>query len=223
MKIHFLHAALGWLFLVTSTQAAVIVAQYDFPASAGTTLPSASTDSDSGSTASSLSVNSALGGSGISSTSGNLANCLFLKGPNNSTEALAFSNTKFITFDVTPTTDGLSYSSLSFDYYRDTTASATSYALYASTGTFTSGSHIAVGTLSGTGVWNSVSLPLSSIPSLQNVTGKETFRMYFWGAGDTGTPTRFDNIVVSVPEPASIVSTGLLGLTLLGVRRRRVA
>jgi hypothetical protein len=212
--------------LPRSVQAAT-VALYDFGTGAGTL---ASSDTDANSTASSIAFSSALStaGSGISTSSGNPVDSLFLKGANNSSESAAFTAGKYITLTITPVSGTLSFSSLSFDYRRDVSQGPTSYALYASTtGSFTSGSHLDVNptafTVGGTSFTN-YSVDLSGISSLQNVASAIQFRLYAWGAADTTNVLRLDNITLNtaaVPEPETwtLLAGGAAGLALLRCRR----
>lgn len=225
-----LMVAVGGLLIANSAQAAV-VALYDFPTVSGTTFPSPSSDTDTNSTAGGLALGAgftinASTGAGISTVSGNPVNSLFLRQSDNTTEALAFSGNKFFTFTVTPGVGKkLSYQSLTFDYRRDTAGSAKSYALYASaTGSFTSGVHVATGTMSTTDFSAADTIDLSTVTAFQNISDPVTFRLYIWGATGASASTqvaRFDNITLSanIPEPAAC---GLLlgGLSLV-LRRRR--
>ncbi|WFB35159.1 PEP-CTERM sorting domain-containing protein [Kiritimatiellota bacterium B12222] len=203
--------------------ASMVVAQYDFPGDQGVSLPSASTDTDTTSTASGLSLGAGLpttGGSpsGISIVTGNPVNALFLRNTNNSTEAYAMSAERYITFTITPN-ETLSFTSLAFEYYRDSETSANQYSLRSSADTY--GSTIANGSMTGTGSFTPASIDLSSTLNLQNVSTATTFRLYIWGAGDTGKISRYDNIqLLAIPEPSSVLMLGL-GFIFVGVTMRR--
>lgn len=213
-----------------------VIAVYDFPGSQGTTLPSASTDSDAGSTAGSLSLAPYLapsGGfnpsgttsSGISSSSGNPVNSLFLRTTNNSTEANAVLFDKYFTFTLTSST-ALNFTSLDFDYFRQATTSATSFALRTNAGGDNFSTTVASGSLTGTGAWNSISMDLTGVLGLQNITSATTFRVYIWGSSGASADaqiTRFDNIelnALAVPEPGTYALLSLAGIVVL-LRRQR--
>ncbi|MFA6288345.1 MAG: PEP-CTERM sorting domain-containing protein [Opitutaceae bacterium] len=214
-----------------SLAAGTVTGLYEFGANASS--PSfASTDADAGSTAGSLALSASLttAGSGISTTSGNPIPQLFLKGVNNSTEALAISGAKYITFTITPVAGTLSFHSLSFDYNRDTTTTAKFYGLYVSTVGFTAGSSIDTNSTAFSSVttFTNYSVVLSGIPSLQAVSGPVVFRLYFWGGTDANAIIRLDNIsltTAAIPEPSTyaLVASAGLFLLVLGRRQRRSA
>lgn len=193
-----------------SAAISAMVAIYDFPTSAGTTLPSASTDSNASSSAGTLSVGSGFtGASGVSTGSGNPVNSLFLQGAANSTEANAFTASKFIAFTLTPSV-ALNFTSLSFDYRRDTSTAGNMLDLYASTGSFSSGVHVAEVSLPtvSTSAFTNLSIDLSSISGLQNISVPMNFRMYIWGGTNGAAINRFDNVTLNaaaaVPEPSTV-------------------
>ncbi|MDF3056647.1 MAG: hypothetical protein K0R17_862 [Rariglobus sp.] len=204
-----------------STAADTVSALYQFGVNTTTTY--ASTDADANSIASSITLGSGFTTSGISTTSGNPVPTLFLRPADNSIETNAFNGNKYIQFTISGGT--LSFSSLSFDFYRDTGASAKFYALYFSTtGSFTNGTHVDANAtaFSPTATWTNYSVNLSDMPGLQSVAGTATFRLYFWGATDQTTPFRLDNLTLTtasaaIPEPSTyalVVSGCLLLVTL---------
>ena len=130
---------------------------------------------------------------GISTTSGNPPNCLFARAVNNTTEAFAISGNKYITCTVTPGST-LSFKSISFDYSRDSSASATNFSVRSSADNYAA--TIGSGTLTALNSWTAAEIDLSSVAALQNVSTAKTFRIYFWGGTDQTTVTRFDNIKV---------------------------
>lgn len=232
MKSAFSLLAASALLGIASHSQAATVALYEFPTVAGTTFPSPTTDTDLNSTASSLSVGAGTWGKGISTGSGNPVNSLFLQGLDNSSEAKAFEFNKYFQFSVAPVSGTLSFDSLSFDYRRDSAGSGGQIALYVSTtGSFTSGANIFLGTLSNVSAttFSNFSIDLSSISALQTVGTTATFRLYAWGASG-GAPasqiTRFDNITLTtaaIPEPSTYALFASGGLFLLALNRRRSA
>jgi glucose/arabinose dehydrogenase/regulation of enolase protein 1 (concanavalin A-like superfamily) len=170
--------------------ASITSTDYQFGTSTATY---ASTDSDAGSAAGSMSFGAGFTTGGISTTSGNPPNCLFIKAANNSTEALAISGNKYITCTVTPGS-ALSFKSITFDYTRDAAAAATGYSVRSSADNYAA--TIGSGTLAGSNAWTAASIDLSTVAALQNTGTAKTFRIYFWGGTDTTTVTRFDNIQV---------------------------
>jgi hypothetical protein len=165
-------------------------ADYQFGTSTATY---ASTDSDAGSTAGSMAFGAGITTGGISTTSGNPPNCLFVKAANNTTEANAISGNKYITCTVTPGS-ALSFKAIAFDYTRDAAASATNYSVRSSADNYAA--TIGAGTLTGLNSWTAASIDLGSVAALQNASAATTFRIYLWGGTDTTTVTRFDNIKV---------------------------
>lgn len=205
-----------------------VVALYDFPGSQGTALPSASTDSESSSSASGLNIGPGLQGgssqstSGISSLTGNPVNALYLRRTNNSTEQYAVEWDKYVTFTVTPTTE-LSFTSLSFDYYRQTSDAATNFALRTDANGDNFTTTIASGTMSGVSTWNAAELDITGVSSLQNVTTATTFHLYVWGSSLETAISRYDNIELNatlVPEPTSLALLGVGSLFIMRRKRR---
>lgn len=193
-----------------SLAADTVSALYQFGVNTTTTY--ASTDVDADSTAGSLTVGAGFTGSGISISTGNPVPALFLRPADNSTETNAFNSpNRYIQFTITPVDGTLSFSSLSFDFYRDTAASPKFYALYFSTsGSFTNGAHIDANStaFSSTASWTHYTVALSDMPALQSIAGTATFRFYFWGATGSTDLIRLDNITVStaaaaIPEPST--------------------
>lgn len=216
------------------TANADVIALYNFPSSQGTTLPSASSVSSSLATAGGLDLGAGFPTdsgqtSGISSSSGNPANSLFLRQANNSTETFAVNADKYITFSLTPSS-AVDFTSIEFDYRRDSGSSATDYALRSDAGGDNFSTNIGSGTMSGagTGSFTSASpLDLSIVGSLQNISSAVEFRLYIWGADSDSAITRFDNIEVNatlIPEPGAFaLIASAAGLLLISFRRLRKA
>lgn len=220
----------GTAFLIlTLSSPGTVVALYDFPGIQGTTLPSASTDSEASSTAGDLNLGAGLpltgtNSSGISNSSGNPVNSLFLRNVNNSTEGNAVTGNKYITFSVTPSS-ALNFTSLSFDYFLASASSAEFFALRSDAGGDNFTTTIASGTLTTINAWTAnTPLDLSSVTSLQNTGSTVNFRFYVWGAAAITDITRFDNITLNasvVPEPGTTMLFGLGSIALLVWRRFR--
>lgn len=212
-SLQILLGAILTLGVFTQQADAVVVAYYDF---SGTL---ASTDADSNTTATNITVGSGQTG-GLSGSNDHF----FMRPVANSTEAFAFSANAYYTFTLTPSAGAISYTSLNFDYRLDASGGEF-FALYASpTGTFVSGANVATGALTVTPTLLNYNIDLSGIASLQDVSTPMTFRMYVWGAVGGTDVTRFDNITLNatpVPETNIAGLMGLAGLGLFAIRRRR--
>lgn len=216
------------LHILNCAAQADVIALYNFPPGQGTTLPSASTASSPLAVAADLSLGDGFPTisdqpSGISSSSGNPVNSLFLRQTNNSTETLAVDFNKYITFSVTPSSS-LNMTSLDFDYFRNSGNSATDFALRTNADGDNFTTTIASGTMSGSSTWTGVPLDLTGVSDLQNIGSGVEFRLYVWGANANSDIVRFDNIAlnaVAVPEPGTFAAILGLGALLLVSRRLR--
>lgn len=219
--------ATGFLLWANTVCAAVLV-QYGF----GTTSPGtlAPTSVFSGLTASAIAAapsgingvgsgwGTGTGGNtfGISTTTGNLPNALFTRGPVEATEGTAHDSARYFSLTLDPDSGmQMSLSSLTFDYFRDSSTSNSAFFLRTDADNFST--TIASGTLSGNGAWTPRSVNLSAVTSLQNLTQAVTLRIYFYGSSTDTRITRYDNFslngdMASIPEPG----IGLLMLTGLG-------
>lgn len=171
--------------------------------------------------------------SGISTSVGGPANSLFLRNATNTSEALAITNNKYISFTITPTTP-VSLTSLSFNYLVGTISgsiSATNYFLRTDAGGDNFNTNMGSGTITNTspGFAAATSVDLSSASTLQGLTDPTTIRIYFYGGvigGDlngNNSVTRLDNLTLNaIPEPsgAALLTVSLLGCLI--VRRRRI-
>jgi hypothetical protein len=216
-----------------SARAAVLV-EYGF----GTDSASATyqpTSSSAGVTGSAITAASGFTGlvsgnarSGISTTSGNPINCLFTRGTDDTDEASAVANSKYFSLTLTPGSgQTIDLSSLTFDYRRDASSSASTGILRTDAGgdgftTDVGGSFSMTGTSTST-FTTGPTLDLSGVASLQNVTLPVTFRIYIFGGTKDTAVTRYDNIAFNgtVPEPTTAGVLCLAGMGLTLARRRR--
>lgn len=180
------------------------VARYTFDPPQGTSLPVSSSISDASVSASGFGKGGGFwdAATGVGTGVGAPPNCFYFIRSNRASEQAAFNAGTYLEFTVTPSVT-TSFAELKFDYARGPSG-VNSYAIYASSGIFTFATHrVKFGTLPSTGgntIFTSTPLAvdLSDVPSLQNVTGPITFRIYLWGSGWASEGSRMDNVSLSV-------------------------
>ena len=138
-----------------------------------------------------------------------------------------------ITLDFSAAAAPVSVSEVSYRYYLTGSVTDGAYASHllldsfaAPIGTFTADDEIGtdpiVGTNSNTDSNNIATIDTSNISVLQNLSGEITLRIYVTDEqGQSGHRHVIDDITISsIPEPGSL-ATGLFGLGVLCLRRRR--
>ena len=211
--------------LMSAAQSHATLALYDF---ANNSFASVDTDTDT--TANSLTVGSGLNAitdvsanafDGGRSLGGALGNFGF---STNGSLATAITNNDYISFSLDAGSNIVDYTQLTFQLRANGGGanSADEYAVFSDIGGFTLGSDIASGAHSGAAGFELQTLDLSS---LTNVTGETEFRIYVFGAdgGSGNSATIYDNINLEgtvTPEPTSTALLGL-GACALFLRRRR--
>lgn len=206
------------LGLASTASAQTIIASYTATGS----QPNSS-DTDATSTASDISVG---GGFPLlyetrgfnADERGNPTPSFFLRNNANLTSGLL--DDDYFAFSVTADTASVVFGEFSFDY---NTGGLTATLFSDEDGFASSGD--AIGSIStaatggsGSAVWDTYTISLSSLSDL-GVGSTRNFRLYLEG---TGNETQMDNLVLAVPEPSSYaLLTGMLGLTWVMLRRRQ--